>query len=55
MDTYELTYCYDDDWAGTVTEIAHYTGTWDGLQDYIVQLKDCGCYWIDASCITDNY
>lgn len=47
---YEVIYCDDDPW-GTHTCNFVFTGTWDELQQCIEELKEVGCYHIDANYI----
>jgi len=49
---YEVLYCYDDEWAGTVDDRTYFTGTWDELQSYIKQLRAMDCFNIEAVDVT---
>lgn len=44
---YEIIYDYEDE--KNIRET--FEGTWEELQSYIRQMRDTGCYNIDANCI----
>lgn len=54
MSVYEVTYLEDDSWAGECLTGTYFEGTWLQLQDFIKGLKDCGCWAIEASCVSDD-
>lgn len=54
MRKFEITYCYDDPWAGVVDGNNIYTGTEEGLEEYCEGLKKMDCYNIFAAEIYDE-
>lgn len=51
---YEIMYDYDDEWTSECNLITTYEGTWDGLQEYIEQLRENGCSNITAACTSGD-
>ena len=55
MSKFEISYYYDDPWAGTVEETTTFEGDWTGLQEYIKGLKEMECYGIIATDIAPEW
>ena len=43
MSKFEISYYYDDEWAGKVEERVEFDGTWLELQDHLKSLRESGC------------
>ena len=55
MNRYEISYYYDDPWAGTVEETTTFEGGYTEMQDYCKGLKSMGCYGIYAADICPEW
>lgn len=49
MPKFEITYCYDDPWAGVVEESTIFTGDYEAMERYCEGLKSMDCYNIFAA------
>lgn len=51
---YEITYDYCGEFEEEHNIRETFKGTWSELQEYIEQMKENGCFNIDAACIDDE-
>ena len=54
MPKFEISFCYDDPWAGVVDESTIFTGDYEAMERYCEGLKSMDCYNIFAAEIYDE-